>query len=120
MILFRVEHVQPILEGRKTQTRRLWDTPRVKVGSIYQARTTMLVKASTFALLRVKRVWQVWDLRETTLDEAQAEGYASRKEFLAAFRRINKWEGSLPVREDAGIWPIWAVEFELVKGEELP
>lgn len=34
MLLFRPEHVPMILSGRKWQTRRLWPTPRVKVGSI--------------------------------------------------------------------------------------
>ncbi len=33
MLLFQAEHIIPILEGRKTQTRRFWSKARVTVGS---------------------------------------------------------------------------------------
>lgn len=39
MILFREEHVAPILNGEKTQARRLWAKPRVRVGSVHKAYT---------------------------------------------------------------------------------
>ena len=114
MLLFKPEHVAAIMEGRKTQTRRLrYHGPRVKVGNVYQARTRMLDKSSTFALLRIKRVWRVWDLRDMTLEEAEAEGYPSVEQYLEAFRTINKWSGPLPTWENADTWPIWAVEFEV-------
>ena len=116
MLLFKQEHVTPILAGRKTQTRRIWYRgQRVLVNSIHQARLRMLDKSSIFAFLRIKRVWRVWDLRDTTLAEAQAEGYDSVEAFLEVFKAINRWEGPLPSRQDADIWPIWAVEFEVVK-----
>lgn len=34
MLLFKREHIEPILSGQKSQTRRLWKKQRVKVGSI--------------------------------------------------------------------------------------
>jgi len=34
MLLFKLVHVPMILAGTKTQTRRLWKTQRVKVGSV--------------------------------------------------------------------------------------
>ena len=36
MLLFKAEHVQFILDGRKTQTRRTWAKCRVKVGSVHK------------------------------------------------------------------------------------
>ena len=117
-MLFRPEHVEPILAGRKTQTRRRWKWPRVKVGGTYWAQTRLFEPESRFARVRVLRIWRVYDLRETTQAEAQAEGYDSCAAFLEAFRRINKWEGSLP---DVGCesWPIWAVEFQVIQtGDE--
>ncbi|MDP2661278.1 MAG: hypothetical protein Q8R28_11180 [Dehalococcoidia bacterium] len=115
MLLFKPEHVSPILSGRKTQTRRIWiHGPRCLVGSVHQARLRMLDKSSTFALLRIKRVWRVRDLRETTQAEAWAEGYDSVAAYLDVFRTINKWSGPLPTERDADVWPIWAVEFEVM------
>lgn len=106
MLLFKPEHVPMILEGSKTQTRRLWPHGcRVKVGNIYQARTKMLDPKSTFALLRVKRVWQE-PLEGISFDDAWAEGYASKTIYLDTFHAINKTKfGFNPT--------IWAVEFEV-------
>jgi len=44
MMLFRPEHVKPILNGTKTQTRRTWKRPHVRVGGVYKAKTQMLSK----------------------------------------------------------------------------
>ena len=112
MILFKEAHVAPILSGRKTQTRRLWKQPRVKVDNVYQARTRMLDKSSTFALLRVKQVRTMWKFDDITPEDAWAEGYDSVGEFLAAFRAINRWTwNQVSVGDD----PITVVEFEVVK-----
>lgn len=115
MILFKHEHIQPILDRRKTQTRRFWqdEKPRVKVGNIYQARTRMLDKASTFAYLRVVGLrWEPLD--SITEEDAHREGYESIDKFKSAFVRINS--RSLP----GGHWPknemVWVVDFEVVKG----
>lgn len=109
MILFKEVHVQPILEGRKTQTRRLWKTQRVYPGRVYQARTKMLDAKSTFARLRVKRVWEEL-LGNISEDNAHTEGYSSRDDYIAAFARINK----LKIIE-AVFRFVWVVEFEVVE-----
>lgn len=110
MILFKPEHVQPIIEGRKTQTRRL-GKKRWNVGAVHQARTRMMDPDSQFASLRIldvrrEELWQV------TRESAAAEGYDSRHEYLEAFRRINH----IGLGVDLGqIPPVWVVEFEVVR-----
>ena len=105
MLLFKPEHVELILSGQKTQTRRLWPHGcRVKVGNVYQCRTRMMDKASTFARIRVKRIWreQLGEIQELNAHE---EGYPSRAAYIEAFRRINGHAALDTV--------VWAVEFEI-------
>ena len=109
MILFHSEQIKPILEGRKTETRRFWkdERPRVRVGGVYQARTRMLDKSSTFAHLLVKELrWEPLD--EMTDSDAQKEGYANLAEFKKAFMqilKINYWLSNEMV---------WVVGFEVM------
>lgn len=103
MILFKPEHVEPILNGTKTQTRRL-GKKRWNVGAVHQARTRMLDAASCFASLRILAVEQEplgW------VDDygAKLEGYESRDHYLAAWNRING-----DTKLDT---PVWVVEFAL-------
>lgn len=107
MILFQKEHIKPILEGKKTQTRRLWKKPRVKVGSIHKAKVRLFDK-KCFAKLRILDIWRhnLWFM---SLKEVRAEGYDSREEFYDAFCKINKIERDI----EKGII-VWAVEFEVV------
>lgn len=107
VMLFRPEHVAPILDGVKTQTRRLWDRPRVKAGNTYQARTTLLKRDSTFALITVKRVWKE-RLRDISGIDAAREGYASETAFWEAFARINGKD----VTQELLDTEVWAIEFE--------
>ncbi|MBT5319298.1 MAG: ASCH domain-containing protein [Chloroflexi bacterium] len=101
MILFKPEHVEMVLVGRKTQTRRLWKRRRMLPGSTHQARTRLF--GEPFALLSVQRVWQE-AIGEVSDENANAEGYSSRDDFLAAFTRIN---GDVPPDE-----VVWCVEFK--------
>ena len=112
-ILFKPEHVPLILSGKKTQTRRLWKKPRVKVGGVYQARTELFGKP--FALIRVVRLEQRL-LGDMTEEDAHAEGYPNRPEFFDAFFKINRIEHDV-FSGVTLIWEIkvWVVEFEVVK-----
>lgn len=101
MILFKPEHVQPILDGRKTQTRRLGNR-RWREGAVHQARTKMF--GDPFAYLRILDVRREV-LGAITTADARAEGYTMTADYLAAFERIN---GSAPLE-----LPVWVVEFEL-------
>ena len=106
MILFKPEHVAPILEGRKTQTRRL-GKKRWNVGAVHQARTKMLDADSCFARVRILDVYQelLYDISNA---DARAEGYANDHAYIAAFLRINPNHVADPV--------VWVVKFDLVSG----
>lgn len=104
MILFKQEHVQPILDGRKTQTRRTGKL-RWKVGTIRQAKTGYR-KDSEFAKLRIRAIRQ-GQLGEITEADALAEGYNSIAEYREVFERIyGHWHDEMMV---------WVIDFVLVK-----
>ncbi len=87
MLLFKPEHQQPILDGMKTQTRRIWKKPRAKVGSVHLAKNKMMSK-EYFARIEILAVYQE-RLIEITDDDARAEGYSNTEAYLTAFCRIN-------------------------------
>ena len=108
MILFKPEHVEPILNGTKTQTRRTWKKPRAKVGSIHLAKRKMLFK-EYFARLEILAVYQE-RLGNISEEDAQAEGYPSKAAYLEAFARINKQS----VGDDFFNQLVWVVRFRAV------
>ena len=107
MILFRQEHVKPILEGRKTETRRTGKA-RWKIGSIHQARTRMLDAKSCFALLEIGGL-EGMALHDVQPYEVWHEGYETLEEFVGVWERIN----------GRGSWnhnpQVWAVKFRVVE-----
>lgn len=110
MLLFKPEHVQPILLGQKTETRRIWKSQRVKIGSTQLAKTQMLSK-DYFAKLTIVAVWQE-KLGEITDDGAKREGYPNRELYLAKFAEINR------VRiEDWIDKSVYVIRFTVQKGE---
>ncbi len=107
MMLFKPEHVAPILDGSKTQTRRIWKKQRANVGSIHLAKTKMLSK-EYFARLEILVVYQEHILNISE-EDARAEGYPTRHAYLAAFCRINKMQ-----YEDLKDLIVWVVKFRAV------
>lgn len=105
MLLFKPQHREPILEGRKTQTRRLWKRPRVRVGAEHWATTQLFDSNAHFARVRIVALRQEL-LGEITTRDAKAEGYASINRFLDAFFEINGSHGTRTL--------VWVVEFEVV------
>lgn len=109
MILFRPEHVEPILSGRKVQTRRLGKR-RWNVGAIHACYTRPPFArggAEPFCRVRITgvRLESLWDL---TMDGVHAEGYDTFEEFQDVWDAING-DGSFDSDPD-----VWVVEFEVV------
>lgn len=109
MILFRREHVEPILAGIKVQTRRTWEKPRARVGTVHLAKTKML-STEYFARLEILAVYpeRLGDISE---EDAIAEGYPSRAAYLQAFARINRQT----VGDDFFEQPVYVVRFRVVQ-----
>jgi hypothetical protein len=105
MILFKSEHIAPILDGRKTQTRRLGKR-RWNIGAVHQCRTRMLDASSTFARVEIVEL-HCGPLRDISHDDAVAEGYTGIGTYLTAFYAINK------MATDANPL-VWVVTFALV------
>jgi len=103
MISFKPEHVQPILEGRKTQTRRL-GKKRWNVGAIHQCKTR-LFDGEPFARVRIKSV-RMERLGDISSEDVTREGYETRADFRAAWETIY---GSPSDDLEA-----WVVDFKLV------
>lgn len=77
-MLFKEYHVRPILEGRKTQTRRVSHRIAVNEGSVFAA-TTSYSKAGQFARLRCLRTW-LEPLCDISDQDARAELCGSAEE----------------------------------------
>ena len=87
MLLFKPEHIEPILSGRKTETRRIWANWRCNVGAVHLAKTRML-SPDHFARLEILDRWEE-RLGDITDEGAWREGYDSRDDYLQKFREIN-------------------------------
>ena len=115
MLLFKPEHVAPILEGRKTQTRRLWNKRRAVPGAMHWAQTGYGDASTRFARLKILRSWQE-TLGSITEADSRAEGYDSRKDYLNAFHRIYRTAMDTPTdRERIENTVVWCVEFRLAE-----
>ncbi len=112
MMLFKPEHVPMVLDGTKTETRRIWKRQRAKVGSIHLAKTKMLSK-DYFARLRILSVHQE-PLLNISEEGAKAEGYSSREGYLEAFYRINNLSPHRQFYTFQDEILVWVVRFEVV------
>jgi len=88
MLLFKKEHIFPILLGKKIQTRRVWKKPRANIGTIHLAKTGMLEKRY-FAKLEITNVFmeKIGDISEI---DSIKEGYKGKEVYLNKFFAINK------------------------------
>lgn len=107
MLLFKPEMITAIREGRKTQTRRFWKRPRVKVGSIHQAKLSYTKK--TDLRLRILRVWEQ-RLDHMTTEEVHAEGFADWGTYVNYITKIIGKRDTIAEGRRC-----YAVEFEVVE-----
>jgi hypothetical protein len=104
-VLFKPEHVEPILSGRITQIRKNWGKPMAKVGSIHKAKTALFSKEN-FASIRITGLRKE-RLGDISHEDIYKEGYDDLESFKAAWKR------------SAGVWDpnimVYVVNFELEK-----
>jgi uncharacterized protein YhfF len=87
MVLFRPELIDAILAGRKTQTRRIWRTAQVRIGGVYPVQRHLFDKKEVAPCWLLVTGLRKEAIGKITEDDARAEGYAGRAEFLAAWQR---------------------------------
>lgn len=87
MLLFKPEHIKLIQQGIKTQTRRIWEKPRCKPGSIHKAKTKMLSK-DYYVELFIVDVHKEF-LLDISDKDAWCEGGYTKKEFFKKWDNIN-------------------------------
>lgn len=109
LLMFSERHLEQVLSGEKTQTRRLWDDPRVTAGKSYRA-VQKDVQGAMFtpredapAYVLVRDVWQE-PLGALSSEDAAAEGSYTVEEFKETWRELHgEWTPDQSV---------WVVEFE--------
>lgn len=98
MLLFDNYFVEPILESRKTVTRRGWERCLVKAGSTqtlmcYYSRFGVFGKAKVESVQRQK-------LSEMREEDARREGFDCLEEFKTYWQRFGPW------KEEQEVWVI--------------
>ena len=97
-MLFKRKHVELILAGRKTQTRRLLGKPaNYSVGRVYAITNRWFSKPQGHILITRKFRQK---LGEISLEDVEKEGYNSLGEFRRAWEEIHgleSWDPNLTV-----------------------
>jgi len=97
-MLFKKKHIELILAGRKTQTRRLpGKSANYSVGRVYAIRDRWFSKAQGYILITRKFRQK---LGEISLEDVRKEGYESLEEFRRAWEEVHgpeSWQPNLTV-----------------------
>ena len=109
-MIFTKENIELIRQGKKTETRRIWKKPHVKVGKTYQCRTSRYAKTpedSPYIKITAMRKER---LGEITPEAARKEGFkpdgAQLEKFWALWVKLHgSWN---PDQE------VYVVDFEVV------
>lgn len=105
MMLFKPEHIEMIVAGTKTETRRMWkDLPRCHVESVHQVKRLIFTK-DHFGYIFIWRI-QRDHLNDITEEGAKKEGGYTREEYLNLFHRIYPKAGDNP--------EVWVVSFKYI------
>ena len=110
-MIFTKQNLELIREGKKTETRRIWKKPHVKVGKNYQCRTSRYAKTpedSPYIKITAMRKER---LGEITEDAVRKEGFKPDGTQLEKFWALwVKLHGSWNPDQE-----VYVVDFEVVK-----
>lgn len=103
-MIFSKNHIDKIISGEKTQTRRDWEQKQVKEGNSYRASESIFTeRVNSPAFILVTDVYKE-KLGDLTPEDANSEGGYTVEEFKQKWEKINnKWNDDKE---------IWVVEFE--------
>jgi hypothetical protein len=107
-LLFHLDLIKKIHAGDKTETRRDWSRPRVKVGREYLIKNQMLSKTN-FGKVRILNLRQE-PLGAIRPVDAAREGFEDVAEFKEYWTKINGPKSWTPAKR------IYVVRFEFVQG----
>jgi hypothetical protein len=96
MALFKRKHVELILQGRKTQTRRV-HSHEWKLGRVYGVRDRLFGKPVAHILIIRKFRQRLGDI---SAEDVRKEGYGSMQEFQRVWEEVHgqgSWEPNLIV-----------------------
>ena len=110
-MIFTKENIELISHGLKTETRRIWKKPHVKVGKTYQCRTSRYAKTPEDSPYIKIIAMRKEKLGEITDDAVRKEGFkpdgAQLEKFWALWVKLHgSWN---PDQE------VYVVDFEVVK-----
>ena len=92
MALFKLKHVELILQGRKTQTRRI-HSHEWKLGRVYGVRDKLFGKPVARIMVIRKFRQRLGDI---SLEDVKKEGYSSLEEFQRAWEEVHGQGGWKP------------------------
>ena len=113
MLSFTGASAYHILLGTKTQTRRVWKRPHVKIGNIYWATTNRYVRRARFARLEVVNLRE-WDGKDIDLEDARREGFVTVSEFWVGYTSLNTEALKDPTRTQ------YIIDFKVVEKLKTP
>lgn len=109
-MLFRPDMIEKILAGEKTQTRRVWEKARVKVGNTYAIKKQYYQKNAD-----APGFYLVLGLKQENLgailsrpEDIKAEGFDSGEHFIETWTELHgepDWNAL-----------VWVIDFELADG----
>lgn len=104
--MFDENFVEPILEGRKTATRRAWKHCNMKLDSVQ----TLMSGYSKFRIFGKAKIESVskQKLSEMTEEDARKEGFERLSKFKEYWNKFGDWN---PEQE------VWAISFALLQEE---
>ena len=76
-MFFMKENIELIRQGSKTETRRIWKKPHVKVGKVYQCRTSRYAKTPEDSPYIKITAMRKEKLGEITDDDITKEGFVT-------------------------------------------